>query len=246
MDKAAGLVTLLLCTLALPCAAQEADWSDYAALLAAHVKPGTRHGIALNRVDYGALGADPRFAAALAALSRFQTIKLANKNEKLAFYLNAYNLLALKTVVLHRPLHSIKDVGNFFSPVWKREVGTLDGRAVSLDDIENGRLRGQGEPRIHMAIVCASVSCPDLREEPYRAATLAAQLDDQARTFLANPGKGLRIDGDTAHVSKIFKWFSADFDATGGVAAFIAKHHGLPIGTKINADLDYDWRLNGE
>lgn len=225
-------------------AAEEPDWSDYAALLDAHVQPITRHGVTLNAVDYAALARDPRLASAVARVAGFPLKKLATAEERLAFLINAYNLYALKLVATHWPLDSIKDIGSFLNPVWKRTAGQLDGRDVSLDEIEHERLRTLGEPRIHLAIVCASISCPDLRTEPYRAATLAAQLDDQARQFLNNPGKGLRRDGDTVRISRIFDWFAEDFEATGGVAAFVRRYRADLPATEPDADLPYDWRVN--
>lgn len=225
-------------------AAAEPDWHHYQEVLAAHVAPARVNGVALNVVDYAALRADPRFARALRTVQDFPTAQLATPAERLAFLINAYNLYALKMVADHWPLASIKDVGNLFRPVWKRPAGTLDGRQVSLDDIENERLRKLGEPRIHLAIVCASVSCPDLRAEPYRAADLDAQLDDQAKRFLANPGKGLRADGATVRVSKIFDWFAEDFGGEAGVARFLVRYHPLPAGADVEADLPYDWQVN--
>jgi hypothetical protein len=85
-----------------------------------------------------------------------------------------------------------------------------------------------------------------LRAEPYRAAQLDAQLDDQVRGFLANPGKGLAVAGKRLRVSKIFDWFEADFTDAGGVQPFIARYRNLPADVELTADLPYDWRLNGK
>lgn len=238
-----GLLALWL--LALPCLAQEPDWHDYASLLAAHVSSGARFGVSLQVVDYRGVAADPHYPAALAALAQFDTATLGDARERLAFYINTYNLLTLKMVIEHQPLASIKDAGNLLWPVWKRTAGTLGGEAVSLDDIEHRRLRTLREPRVHFAIVCASVSCPDLRAEPYRAAQLDAQLDDQVRGFLANPGKGSSVTGKRLRVSKIFDWFETDFADAGGVQPFIARYRNLPADVELSTDLPYDWRLNG-
>lgn len=103
-----------------------------------------------------------------------------------------------------------------------------------------------GEPRIHLAIVCASVSCPDLRNEPYTATTLNKQLDEQANAFLRNDKKGLHIAKDEILVSKIFKWFKKDFEKVGGVEAFTRGYRAdLPVAYEIDADIDYDWSVNG-
>lgn len=238
-------LALALVVCLVPARADEPDWRDYAALLAAHVHDGERHGITLKLVDYRALAADPHYAAAVAALAQAPLAQLVDARQRLAFYINAYNLLAIKVVVDHQPLASIKEAGNILWPVWKREAGVVGGERVTLDDIEHRRLRALGEPRVHFAIVCASLSCPDLRDEPYRAATLDAQLDDQARRFLANPGKGLREDGTRLRVSKIFDWFEEDFGGPDGVKKFIARYRALPAEMELEATLDYDWRLNG-
>ena len=115
---------------------------------------------------------------------------------------------------------------------------------MSLDELEHDILRKLGEPRIHFAIVCASVSCPDLRREPYTAALLEVQLEEQVRGFLANEAKGLRLEGRQARVSKIFDWFAEDFSGVGGVAAFIRRYRPLPAAVAVEADLDYDWSVN--
>lgn len=239
-----GVFAGLMLVLAANASAAEPDWQRYGEVLAAHVAPGERNGVKLALVDYAALKADPRFAAVVEMVQAWPLAQLATPQERLAFHINAYNILALQTVAAHWPLDSIKDVGHLLKPVWKRPAGKLDGQTVSLDDIEHGILRKLGEPRMHLAIVCASVSCPDLRAEPYTAARLDAQLDDQATKFLANDGKGLRLDGDTAHVSKIFDWFGGDFDQVGGVDAFLRKYHALPEGVDLQADIDYDWSVN--
>jgi hypothetical protein len=96
------------------------------------------------------------------------------------------------------------------------------GQKLTLEHIEHKILRAQfGEPRIHMALVCAAMSCPPLRNEPYVAAKLDEQLDNQTRKFLSNPAK-FRLDSDKGilYLSPIFKWFANDF----------AKSYALPRG----------------
>ncbi len=102
-----------------------------------------------------------------------------------------------------------------------------------------------GEPRIHLAIVCASVSCPDLRNEPYTAVKLESQLDDQVQQFLNNQGKGLKIENKVIRLSKIFDWFEEDFDGNGGIAGFIKKYRPDLPELRIKANIPYDWSVNG-
>lgn len=242
----AGLLLALSCA-AGPVTAAEPDWSGYAGLLRDYVRAETREGVRLNWVDYSGLKRDRRFVEALQTVAQFSPAMLANREEKLAFYINAYNLMAVKVVLDHWPLQSIRDAGNLFKPVWKAPAGKVAGQMMSLGEIEHEVLRPMGEARIHMAIVCASISCPDLRPEPYYAATLDTQLDDQTRHFLDNPHKGLiRTDG-VLRVSKIFDWFEEDFAAQyGDLRAFFAKYQDLPASASIKPGLPYNWSLNGE
>ncbi len=224
--------------------AEEPDWTSYQIVLN-HLKPGIKNNVSLMQVDYQAIKDNGSLDQAYQELSAFKLEHLSNHFEKLAFYINAYNILALKKVVDHWPTQSIKDSGSFFSPVWGKPAGSLNGKTVTLDQIENEILRPMGEPRIHLAIVCASVSCPDLRNEPYTANKLNDQLDDQARQFLNNSGKGLRVEKGLIRISKIFDWFEDDFVASGGVSEFINHYKtGLPD-FKIKANISYDWTTNG-
>ena len=238
-----------------PAAGQETEQrTAYARLLAAHVRPVTITGIRLNAVDYTLLRADPSYAQAVTDLAGAHPDLLSSDAARIAFWVNAYNLLAIKAVVDHYPLRSIRDGGNLLRPIWKRKVGTVAGREYALDEIEYDMLRARfHESRVHMAIVCASLSCPDLRAEPYDSVRLDAQLDEQASAFLSNATKGVQAGGDgkTARVSSIFKWFAGDFSASGGVAAFIRAKAGPELSAKLGAltdaglsYLDYDWSLN--
>ncbi len=224
--------------------AEQADFSALDRLLHRHVASATVKGIRLNVVDYGAWSKDADYPAAVDALARFDTARLASRNERLAFWINAYNLLAIKVVLDNRVSESIKDAGSFFSSLWVKDAGRVNGHTVTLDQIKHRILRPMGEPRVHMAIVCASLSCPDLRPEVYTAGRLPEQLDEQTRLFLANPTKGMAVQGRNLTVSKIFDWFDGDFDAQGGVIGFIRNHAEIPEGARIDGYFDYDWSLN--
>ena len=140
----------------------------------------------------------------------------------------------------------------FFSPVWGKTAGVVGGKGITLDEIEHGILRKMGEPRIHIAIVCASVSCPDLRTESYTEKKLNTQLDDQMKSLLANRGKGLHIDRQKGkiYISSIFKWFKKDFESSGGVVEFITPYSPEQDRKYLEEKnykvsyLDYDWGLN--
>lgn len=219
------------------------DWSDYAALLQRHLSNGEKNGVQLTLVDYPGIAADPLYPRVLKRLASQPRDALVSREERLAFYINAYNVMAIKMVVDHWPLSSIKKAGSLLRPVWKKPAGTVAGETLTLDQIEHEILRPMGEPRMHLAIVCASVSCPDLRNESYIADRLEEQLEDQSRRFLNNAGKGVRVENNDVRASKIFDWFDADFQPQ-GVGAFIRHFRpDLPAGP-ISADLHYDWSLN--
>jgi hypothetical protein len=205
-------------------------------------------------VDYRGLSRSEDWRHLIDSLSRSDPERLAPGAERLAFWINAYNVLAIDVVVQHYPVASIRDAGTLLRPVWKREAGRIGGRGTSLDEIEHERIRPAGDPRIHAAIVCASLSCPSLRREPFRAADLDAQLDDAMRAWMADPRKGLRLDpsGNAVWLSKIFDWFEADFAPEGGALRFAARFAPEPTARALEAGasrlrvrhMDYDWRLN--
>lgn len=246
-----GLATALALWAA-PAAAEPLDEVLYAEILAAHTREVAD--LAGTRVDYAGLGRSRDWTRLIENLGRTRPEQLATRAERLAYWINAYNIFAIDLVVRAYPVDSIRDIGSFFSPVWKKPAGRIASGPVTLNEIEHEILRPMGDPRIHAAIVCASLSCPPLRREPWTAARIDAQLDDQLRRFLADRRKGLAVYPDTARVrlSKIFDWFEEDFAAAGGVVAFVTRfapererawleRHGAAASLDW---FDYDWDLN--
>ncbi len=250
----AAVGTALVVSMAATTPVYAIDYAAYAKLLESHVRPGTVNGIQLNVVDYRAVKADPNYTKALQDFATAKPETFQSKAERFAFWVNAYNLLAIKAVIDQYPTNSIKDGGSPFQPIWKKKIGTVAGKEYALDEIEQGILRKEfKDPRVHFAIVCASLSCPDLRTEPYEAKRLDCQLDEAARTFFGNPTKGLVLgpDGRSVKVSSIFKWFREDFTMSGSVVEFIRKKVDPTLATRIAgltgdrlSYLDYDWSLN--
>lgn len=222
------------------------DWSDYTTLLSNNIVSAEKSGITTNLIDYQALSNNPKFTQLIEKLAAFNPAALQGK-EKLAFYINAYNILAIKLIIDHEPKKSIRDIGTWFSPVWQKPAGVINGKTISLDTIEHKILRKLNEPRIHFAIVCASLSCPDLRTEAYSAESLELQLDQQARAFLNNHQKGVAIEGQEISISKIFDWFSDDFEGGNGEQGtlnFISKYNIEAGRFSSYNTLDYNWKLN--
>jgi hypothetical protein len=236
-----------LLTYAAPVAAL--DEALYAELLTRHtIETDDLAGV---RVDYAQLRSSADWKRLVVSLQRSQPAELKTRQEKLAFWINAYNILAIDIVSQNYPVDGIKDIGSFFNPVWDHTAGRIAGSNYSLGQIEHEILRPMGEPRIHGAIVCASLSCPPLLREPFRAETLDAQLDAHTRTWLSDRRKGVRIDAarNAIVISKIFDWFEEDFEASGGVLPFIRAHLAEePLASLGDSPrvgyFDYDWSLN--
>lgn len=243
---------LIICIVLAPSSAWALDFKGWGGLLKKYVSPTTIEGVVLAGVDYPGIKKDPAYGKLIADLKSFSPATLKTQKEKMAFWINVYNIMAVKMVVDHYPVKSIKDAGSLFSSVWKKKVGVVGGKEVTLNDIEHEILRKMGDPRIHVAIVCASVSCPDLRDEAYTADKLDAQLDDQFEKFLENRGKGLKVNRKTKRVylSKIFDWFEEDFEPKGGVLSFLSRYvpkvhqRILQKGIAKVSYLDYNWDLN--
>ncbi|MGD9832487.1 MAG: DUF547 domain-containing protein [Piscinibacter sp.] len=184
--------------------------------------------------------------------------------QQLAFLVNAYNAFTVELVLTRYPdLKSIKDLGSFLQSPWQKKFFRLLGQERSLDEVEHGLIRAPGvfdDPRIHVAVVCASIGCPMLRNEAYVADRLDAQLDDALRRFLSDRSRN-RFDAGTATlaVSKIFDWYRKDFEhghkGYDSLRTLFARHAEVLGATpqaqaEIRAGryklvyLDYDWALN--
>lgn len=172
-------------------------------------------------------------------------------NEKLAYWINAYNAFTVKLIVDNYPLESIKDLNPTLSvptvnTIWSKEWFQIGGEDFSLDRIEHKILRKEfEEPRIHFAVNCASISCPVLRPEAYTAKEVGRQLDEQARIFLNDPSRNT-ITEKRIEVSKIFSWFGGDFKKGQSLVEFIDRYTKVDIDRKAKVRfMKYDWNLNG-
>lgn len=229
-----------------PAWAQSHDYmAPYETLLKSHIHAGEKQGIKGNLVDYKSWSADPNHANAMRHIAEVKPESLSGK-EAMAFWINVYNLLTIDLIIQQNERDSIKKIGGIIGNAWKDYHWNIGGRQYSLDEIEHGILRKMGDPRIHMAINCASLSCPDLRAEAYSADKLDQQLDEQVKRFLSNDQKGIRVTDAGIEVSKIFDWFEEDFKAGGGVAVFIKQYStSVPKDASVAGYFDYNWKLNG-
>ena len=203
-------------------------------------------------VDYaGFKKEEARLDAYLEVLAGIKPDSLS-RDDRFAFYANAYNAWTIKLILTGYPgIESIKDLGSFFKSPWKKAFVKLGGKVITLDTIEHDILRPQfKDPRVHMAVNCASKSCPPLWPEPFVGSRLNDQLNAATGKFINNPGFN-RIEGNTLYVSRIFKWFSEDFNDD--VIGFFEQYATGELKSKIRVHrsslkvkyLDYDWSLNG-
>lgn len=266
----AGLCLALLAALWTAPAAAAFDPFDHKhgawdALLSKHVVVAP-DGLS-STVRYAAMKRDrAALGAYLASLSAVTPQDYAgwSKPQQLAFLINAYNAYTVELILTRYPeLKSIKDIGSFFESPWKKDFFSLLGKKRSLDDIEHGMIRAPGvfdDPRIHFAVVCASVGCPMLRKEVFVAESLEAQLEDGLRRFLSDRSRN-RYDSasGTLQVSKIFDWYGKDFEqghkGIDSLPRLFARHAeqlaDAPAAREASRSgrpkitfLDYDWALN--
>lgn len=223
-------------------------------LLKAHVRQDAN---GLDRVDYVAIAGASSTALA-SYLDRLCAVDVGRLTwaEQFAFWCNLYNGLTVKVVADHYPVRSIKDIalgGSIAASLtggpWKAKLANVGDMTLSLDDIEHTILRGVfKDPRLHYAINCASVGCPNIGTEALIGSRLDEQLDRAARAFINGP-RGARIESGKLVLSGIFKWYRRDFGGDErAVLAHIARFASPAVAERMSGktvhDYPYDWRLN--
>lgn len=215
---------------------QSQDHKAWDGLLKAHVNEA-------GNVNYKALKENPQaLNSYLSDLSDNPPKDSDSRNQKLAYWINAYNAFTLKLIVDHYPLKSIKDIKN----PWDKKFFKIGDTDMSLNHIEHEILRKMNAPRIHFAIVCASYSCPKLQNEAFNAANLEQQLTDATKEFLADRNRN-EISEKSIKISKIFDWFAKDFKNDGGLIDFLNQYSDITISSKAKKRFkDYNWALNDQ
>jgi len=212
-------------------------------------------------VDYKNLKNDNQLDKYLTQLSKTKPDKLS-RNEKLAFWINAYNAFTLRIVAENYPVESItelhtggKIIGYLLGKtVWDKEFISINNKKYSLNDIEHKILRKMNEPRIHFAIVCASISCPELLNEAYEADKIVKQLEGQTIKFLADKSRNrFDVKNRIVYLSKIFDWFNEDFGKSDEkVLKFVSQFIPEDISSDIKSNIskwnisynNYNWNIN--
>lgn len=235
-----------------PTSTRTVDHAQWGGFLAAYLVAGAD---GINRVAYGRVGADGRaaLAAYLAGLAATDVDGLAPA-ERMAFWINLYNATTVRVVLDHYPIASIRDVdispGLFADGPWDAQLLTIAGQALTLNDIEHRILRPLWrDARVHYALNCAALGCPNLASAAYTGAGLETMLAAGARAYVNHP-RGVAIAGERVTVSRIYDWYIEDFggDET-GVIAHLVRHAEPDLAERLRAigRLDgtaYDWALN--
>lgn len=220
-----------------------------------------------SQVDYAGFKRDSaalqQYLQELSAVTQ-QEFDAWSEPQQLAFLINAYNAFTIDLILTRYPdLKSIKDLGSLLQSPWKKRFFTLLGKERHLDELEHEMIRAKGvydEPRIHVAVVCASIGCPALRDDAFVAERLDAQLEDSFKRFLADRSRNrYNASSGKLEVSKIFDWYQEDFnsgyqgfDSLPGVFARYADvladdpaaQQRIRQGQAAISHLSYDWALN--
>lgn len=209
----------------------------------------------INRFAYGRVSAADKKAlkAYLAALQGVKVTAL-KADEQRAFWINLYNALTIDVVLDHYPVKTIKDIslgGGFFaSGPWKKALVKVEGKALSLDNVEHDILRKVwNDPRVHYAANCASISCPNLMAKAFTGANLDEMLTQGAKDYVNHP-RGARVSGGKVTLSRIYSWYRSDFGTSDAeVLRHIAKYASATLKKQLAdidaiAGYDYDWSLN--
>ena len=227
------------------------DHSQWDRFLARYVSTDAK---GINRLDYSAVTAQDR-AALRAYLAHLQsvTVTALSRDRQLAYWINLYNAKTVDLVLDAYPVASILDIKDGLLPTgpWNREVVTVEGQTLSLNDIEHRIIRPVfNEPRIHYALNCAATACPNLAPKAWRAEGLDTDLSTAERAYVNDP-RGLRIDPDGRLIaSKIYAWFREDFGANDAeILARLQKSANPALRQQLSGRTridryDYDWSLN--
>jgi len=259
------LLALAALAFALPALAFDHSYKAWDDLLKKHVRY-VENGNA-SRVSYAGFAKD--HAQLKAVLDEFSKVPKAefdgwSKPQQQAFLINAYNAFTIEKILTRYPdIKSIRDFGSVFGNPWKDKFFTLFCEPFYLDRIEHEMLRKEGvydDPRVHVAVVCASIGCPMLRNEAFLPGTLDAQLDDAMRRFFSDRTRNrYNAQARKVEVSKIFDWYGKDFEkghkGYASVKATAARYADLLADKPEDraavkdqkadiAFLDYDWSLN--
>lgn len=235
-----------------PASLLQIDHDDWDAFLVRYLRIGAD---GVHRVAYGAVAPEDRallenYVARLGGLP----ISRYSRPEQMAYWINLYNALVVRLVVDHYPIASIRDIGKGSGAPgvgpWRRKLVEVEGTPLSLSDIAHRILRPiWRDPRVHYALACGAVSCPNLQPEPFYADQLDRQLSEAAMAYV-NDRRCIRIEGDQLGLSSLYRWYREDFgptdrDVINHLMAYAEPNLAMKLqGFDRISDDGFDWRLN--
>ncbi len=234
-----------------PASVRTVDHAAWSGFLSRHLVAG---GDGVNRLRYSAAAGDRATLDGYLAMLQAVPVGGLARPEQFAYWTNLYNALTVAVVLDHYPVASIRDIdispGLFANGPWGAEMATVDGTALTLDDIEHRILRPiWGDARVHYAVNCAAIGCPNLQRTAFTAAALERMLEAGARAYVNDP-RGARVEDGRLTASSIYDWFQEDFGGTEtGVIGHLRRYAdaGLESDLAGIVDIDdfaYDWSLN--
>ncbi len=167
------------------------------------------------------------------------------KNEKKAYYINAYNAYTIKFVLTKYPVASVKDISFSGKDIWSTKLVKLGENVYTLGQVENDILRKMGDPRIHFAINCASYSCPKILNHAYTADNVNSQMEQLTKAYINDPKHNI-ITEKKIKISQLFEWYAADFvTAEHNLIQYLNKYSTIQIAADAKVEyLPYNWSLN--
>jgi hypothetical protein len=215
----------------------------------------SNHPSGINRVRYVSVSPqDRKKLEEYVVMMQQIRVSSLNRREQKAFWINLYNALTVRVILDHYPVKSIRDIdispGWFADGPWGAKLFKIEGEAISLDDIEHKILRPiWKDNRVHYAVNCASLGCPNLQPEAFTGDNTERLLEKGAREYV-NHQRGAQIGKNRLKLSSIYKWFQVDFGGSEeGVMGHLLQFGEKPLteplgGFKGKITYDYDWRLN--
>jgi hypothetical protein len=233
-------------------AGREPSYAPWDALLQRYTRLG-KDGV--MRVDYQSFKASGH-ASLKAFLNEMQAVRpeTLSRRAQFAFWANLYNAKTVDVILQHYPVKSIKNIrlgggGLFGSGPWGAKLMEVSGQKLSLDDVEHTIMRPIfKDARVHYAVNCASISCPDLQPRSFTSNNLENMLNKGARDYINHP-RGVAVQGSSLKLSSIYKWYAGDFGGARGLIPHFAKYAAPELAAVLKTNpaivgYDYDWNLN--
>lgn len=216
----------------------------------------SNHESGVNRLNYATVSKTVK-GQLNSYIDYLQSIKITdyNRKEQKAYWINFYNALTVKVILDHYPVKSILDIdissGWFSNGPWDAKLVEVEGQKLSLNDMEHRILRPiWKDNRIHYAVNCASIGCPNLSPEVFTAGNSDQLLDKSASDYINHSRGVMLIEEDEIKVSSIFDWYAVDFgDSDKALIDHILKYANQQLTQQLNdfdgdIDYDYNWNLN--